>query len=153
MSYDRVVTSECLRTMVNHLWIHLEVNRRSAEDPRLFNWFSGLYARAEREVQLMVEDARAAFPIGDVEPHQFYTILCISHANRKFLNARQNELLATRRETNGLATLHIPWDKASPKGCTCEPQSVLIWEGIELIGRPRGSGSQKVVSSRVSSIT
>ena len=83
---------------------------------------------------------RAQFPIGDLEPQQIYTILCISHANRKFLNARQNELLATRRENCGLPTLHIPWDKPPPKGCTCEPQSMLIWEGIELIGCPRGSG-------------
>ena len=129
--------------MVNDLWIHLQVNRRSAEDPRLFDWFSSLYDRPEHEVQLMVEDARVQFPIGSVEPHQFYTILCISHANRKFLNVRQNELLATRRETNGMPTLHIPWDRPSPKGCTCEPQSILIWEGIELIGCTRGSWKAK----------
>jgi hypothetical protein len=141
--YERVPHSECLRTMVNDLWIHLGVNRRSAKNPRLFDWFSALYDRPEHEVQLMVDEARSQFPIGDLEPHQFYTILCISHKKRKFLNARQNELLAMRRENSGLRTDYYHWDKPPPKGCTCEPQAMVLWEGIELIGCPRGSGKPK----------
>ena len=72
------------------------------------------------------------------------TILCISHAKRIVVNARQNTAFAAVHEANGLHTRHIEWEGEAIKGTTCQPQSMTIWEGIHLIGCPRGSGKAKL---------
>ena len=60
------------------------------------------------------------------------------------INARQNTAFAAVHEANGLHTLHIEWEGQALKGTTCQPQSMTIWEGIHLIGCPRGSGKAKL---------
>ena len=72
------------------------------------------------------------------------TIRCISHTKRIVVNARQNTAFAAVHEANGLHTRHIEWEGEAIKGTTCQPQSMTIWEGIHLIGCPRGSGKAKL---------
>ena len=60
------------------------------------------------------------------------------------INARQNTAFAAVHEANGLHTRHIEWKGEAIKGTTCQPQSMTIWEGIHLIGCPRGSGKAKL---------
>ena len=48
------------------------------------------------------------------------------------------------QEANNLHTRHIEWEGEALKGTTCQPQSMTIWEGIHLIGCPRGSGKAKL---------
>jgi len=68
------------------------------------------------------------------------TVLCISHANRMTINARQNTAFTALHEAAGKHTVHVQWDGEDLKGTTCQPQSMTIWEGIHLIACPRGSG-------------
>ena len=67
-------------------------------------------------------------------------MLCISHANRMIVNARQNTAFAALHEADGKHTVHLEWSGEDLKGTTCQPQSMTIWEGIHLIACPRGSG-------------
>ena len=43
-------------------------------------------------------------------------------------------------EPPGKATCHLKWEGDDIKGATCQPQDMVVWEGIELIGCPRGTG-------------
>ena len=56
---------------------------------------------------------------------------------------RQNEAKAYKHEAEGGHTTHIEWTGDDIKGTTCQPQSMIIWEGIELIGCPRGVGKKR----------
>jgi len=56
------------------------------------------------------------------------------------INARQNAALAAAEEARGAYTVQLTWEGEDLKGTTCQPQNMMIWEGIRLIGCPRGSG-------------
>ena len=67
--------------------------------------------------------------------------MCISHANRKLCNARLNEHKASLAEAAGKQTCVLEWHGEDINGAMCQPQNMIIWEGIELIGCPRGTGN------------
>ena len=50
-------------------------------------------------------------------------VLCISHAKRMIINARQNMAFAAVQEANGLHTHHIEWKGEAIKGTTCQPRA------------------------------
>ena len=62
---------------------------------------------------------------------------------RIITNTRQNEAKAYMHEAEGGRTTHVEWIGDDIKGTTCQPQSMIIWEGIELIGCPRGTGNKR----------
>ena len=58
-------------------------------------------------------------------------MLRISHNKRILINKRMNEAKAPDNAVKVCATEEI-------QGTTCQPQDMLIWPKIELIGCPRG---------------
>ena len=57
-------------------------------------------------------------------------------------NSRQHAARAAAKEAGGACTFNLEWEGQDPKGTTCQPQSMTIWEGFHLIGYPRGSGKE-----------
>jgi len=122
----------------------MEVYRRGT-DQALFDWYSSLYDESDSDVARLVRETRRSadgvnrYPVR-VTPMEVQTVLCISHANRMTINARQNTAFTALHEAAGKHTVHVQWDGEDLKGTTCQPQSMTIWEGIHLIACPRGSG-------------
>jgi len=56
------------------------------------------------------------------------------------INTRQNAAFAAAEKARGVHTVQLAWEGEDLKGTTCQPQDMTIWEGIRLIGCPRGSG-------------
>ena len=109
---------------------------RRGEDPELFNWFYGMYGQ-ENATELAAE-SRSRYP-ADCDPTADPLVLCISHRKRMRVNRKQNELLRPS------GAVYLEWSGEPLKGTTMDPQSMYIWEGLELIACPRGSGRQDVV--------
>ena len=59
------------------------------------------------------------------------------------INRRQNEHKAMMHEARGGSTVYIDWSDEDIKGTTCQPQSMIVWDGMELIGCPRGVGNDR----------
>ena len=116
----------------------MEVYRRG-DDHALYDWYTSLYTEPDKDIARLVSESRSRYPLR-ITPMESQTVLCISHAKRMIINARQNTAFAAVHEANGLHTRHIEWEGEALKGTTCQPQSMTIWEGIHLIGCPRGSG-------------
>ena len=120
-------------------------NYRRGTDQALFDWYSSLYDENDSDIARLVRETRRSadgvnrYPVR-VTPMEVQTVLCISHANRMTINARQNTAFAALHEADGKHTVHLEWTGEDLKGTTCQPQSMTIWEGIHLIACPRGSG-------------
>ena len=142
VSYADVPQSQLLMDMCTRTHFHMEVYRRG-DDQVLYDWYTRLYTEPDRDIARLVSDTRRRYPLR-ITPMEAHTILCISHAKRMIINARQNTAFAAVHEANGLHTRHIEWKGEAIKGTTCQPQSMTIWEGIHLIGCPRGSGKAKL---------
>ena len=58
-------------------------------------------------------------------------------------------------ESRGGTTAYIEWTGDDLKGTTCQPQDMIVWEGMELIGCPRGGGKDRcgIVQGVVYTIT
>ena len=50
-----------------------------------------------------------------------------------------------QHEASGGPTVYIDWSEDDIKGTTCQPQPMLVWVGIELIGCARGAGKHHSV--------
>ena len=120
----------------NHF--HMEVYRRG-KDQALYDWYKRLYLENDEDIARLVSETRRRYPLR-ITPLEAQTVLCISHAKRMIINARQNAAFAAAHEARGMHTCHIEWTGEMLKGTTCQPQSLTIWKGIHLIGCPRGSG-------------
>ena len=151
--YSEVQGSECLRDMCRSLHAHLTTNWRSKESPELFDFYTGLYDTAD-DLAVSVQKAQFQFPVR-LNAIDIDIVLCVSHANRMIINKRQNEAKAMEHEASGGATVHIDWSGDDIKGTTCQPQPMLVWVGIELIGCPRGCGKDRygIVQGVVYTIT
>ena len=139
--YSEVQGSECLRDMCRSLHAHLKTNWRSKDSPELFDFYTGLYD-TDDDLAISVQKAQTQFPVR-LNAIDIDIVLCISHANRMIINNRQNEAKAMQHEANGGATVHVDWSGDDIKGTTCQPQPMLLWVGIELIGCPRGCGKDR----------
>ena len=152
--YSLVPTSECMRDMCKGFHAHLHTNRRSSECQEHFDFYTGLYDKTAEDLPFLVQEAQARYPVC-CDPWDFDTVLCISHATRMIVNRRQNEALAMRWECRGMSTCHIEFSGGDLIGTTAQPQSMIIWCGIELIGCPRGTGTTRcgVVQGVVYTVT
>ena len=111
--------------MVTSLWVKLSTYRRG-DDDALFDFYYGLYGSKE-SVRSMVARARKMFPSSQ-DPD---LVLCISHNKRIMINKQMNEAKAPDNAVRVFAKDEI-------QGTTCQPQDMLLWPKIELIGCPRG---------------
>ena len=136
--YSLVPESVMIGDMCKHMHIHLTEYLRGP-DHDLFNFYHGLYTTKETLRESIIK-AQAAYPIRVTSPFDFDMIMCISHANRKICNARLNEHKAIVAEASGKKTCLLEWQGEDIKGATSQPQTMIIWEGIELVGCPRGTG-------------
>ena len=66
-------------------------------------------------------------------------VMTVSHRKRMVVNGVQNRRLAPP------TAKFLEWKGGDLKGTTMQPQSMFIWEGLSLIGCPRGSGANLVV--------
>ena len=78
-----------------------------------------------------------------------HTILCISHTKRMIFNDRQNTAFAAVHEANGLYTRHIEWEGEAIKGTACQPQSMYLKLGMELVSCPEACPKRGVVQGVV----
>ncbi len=117
---------------------------RRGSDPEPFNWYIGMYG--QEELRGLVAESRARYP-ATCDRHCNPLVLCVSHAKRMIINARQNELLKPEGRT------FLEWEGEDIVGCTMQPQSMYVWQGLELIGCSRGSGKNLVVQGVVYVIT
>ena len=103
--------------------------KRSSHE--LFDWYSSLIpggARFEPPLAQVLAEARAAFRFEGPARHN----LCISHRRRIRLNAQCN-----RHFAEGQPSVFV---RAKPeRGQLCAAQTMLIWQGIELLGCSRSS--------------
>ena len=129
VSSKRVQQSQLLRDMVQSLWIRLTTYRRG-DDEFLFDFYHGLY-NSNESLKSMVARARKSFPSCS-DPD---IVLCISHNKRILINKRLNEAKAPEYRVFVGADEEI-------QGTTCQPQDMLIWPKMELIGCPRGRGKK-----------
>ena len=125
VSSGRLQQPQLLRDMVKSLWVRLTTYRRG-DDEFLFDFYHGLYESKE-SVREMVARARKSFPACS-DPD---LVLCISHNKRILINKRMNETKAPDNAVRVYAVEEI-------QGTTCQPQDMLLWPKIELIGCPRG---------------
>ena len=139
VSSARLQQSQLLRDMAQSLWVKLTTYRRG-DDEFLFDFYHGLYDSTET-IREMVARARSAFPSCS-DPD---LVLCISHNKRALINKRMNEARAPDTAVKVCATEEI-------QGTTCQPQDMLIWTSMELIGCPMGAGARSTASSRAWSI-
>ena len=116
-------------------WITLDTSRRG-EDEDLFKFYHGLYGQ---DVKQVLPSARANYPVTmPTEEHD--VILCVSHEKRLRINKYINE------RAGGL---FVPCEEEI-KGTTCQPQSMFLKVGLELIGCPRGvNGKRGIVQGVV----
>ena len=142
VSYADVPQSQLLMDMCSRTRFHMEVYRRG-DDQALYDWYTSLYNEPDNDIARLVSESRSRYPLR-ITPMEAQTILCISHAKRMIVNARQNTAFAAVREANGLHMHHIEWEGEAIKGTTCHPQSMTIWQCIHLIGCPRGVGKTKL---------
>ena len=140
--YSKVAESSLLRDMCGGVHIKLTQYMRGT-DLELFRRYTSMYDRCDAELPHLVRAAQAAYPVS-ADPHEFDLVLCVSHANRMLCNARLNEIKAQMAAATR-KTFKLEWEGDDIKGTTCQPQTMIIWEGIELIGCPRGSGASPVV--------
>ena len=89
-------------------------------------FYNRLYDSNET-VAAMVARARTLFP----SCHDPDLVLCISHNKRILINKRMNEAKAPDNAVRVYAADEI-------QGATCQPQDMLLWPQIEIIGCPRG---------------
>ena len=115
--------------------LKLEISEyRRGKDQALFDFFFSMYGYTD--VAKMVTESRRRYPAA-CDPMQNPLVLCVSHVKRREVNRIQNARVAPAG-----ATL-LEYDDSVPvKGTTMQPQSMRVWEGIELIGCPRGSGQK-----------
>lgn len=125
--------SPLMHQMCNGLHIKVTEYRRGT-DLELFNWYCSLYDKEHP----LVEESRRRYP-AVCDPDDDPLVLCISHSRRMIINARQN----ARVKPADAVFLECSEDEAP--GCTMKPQDMWIWPGIQLIGCPRGSGTNLVV--------
>ena len=137
--YSMVAESELLSCMCAYRHFRLTQYRRG-EDQKLFDFYTSLYTRADHEIDVLVNNALSIYKARLPNIFDYYLILCVSHANRILCNARQNAMKAQCAQGQGKDTWEIEWEGDLVKGATSQPQTMIIWEGIELIGAPRGSG-------------
>ena len=135
VSSARLQQSQLLRDMVQSLWIRLTTYRRG-DDEALFDFYHGLYDSKET-VKAMVARARKTFPSCQ-DPD---LVLCISHNKRILINKRMNEAKAPDNAVRVYATEEI-------QGTTCQPQDMLLWPKMELIGCPRGHPMSSILVQR-----
>ena len=100
------------------------------DDEALYDFYHGLYGSKE-SVKAMAARARNTFP-GCSDPD---LVLCISHNKRILINKRMNEAQAPNNAVNVCAADEI-------QGTTCQPQDMLLWPNMELIGCSHGRGKK-----------
>ena len=112
--------SDLMRELCRSNRVTLTENRRS--DPALFEFYTSLRVGTDGERQLAaaLHEARLIFPVTD-EPAKY--TLCISHANRRAVNAAAN--LREKPERAVLIT--------SPVRSETQ-QDMWLWPGLEVIG-------------------
>ena len=130
--------SECMKDMCNRMHFHLTTYWRGT-DRALFDFYTQLYCESDEELPFIVEQAQKTYPVKLSSPLEFDVVLCVSHANRMLVNRLQNEAKARIYE-RCYPTYHVEWSGEDIKGTTSQPQSMIIWPGIELIGCTRGLG-------------
>ena len=123
LPYTAVPDSDLIRDMAKSLRVNLETYRRG-DDPQLFRFYHGLYGQ---DIKQVIAAARANYPVTmATEEHDM--ILCVSHEKRmrinEYMNKRAGGLYVECRE--------------EIRGTTCQPQSMYLRPGMELIGCPRG---------------
>ena len=129
MSDDALWHSSLLHTLAGGNRLVLTECRRSERE--LFDWYSSLIpggARFEAPLAQVLAEARAAFHFEGPARHN----LCISHRRRVKLNAQCNRHFAEGQDS-------IFVRAKAEKGQLCTAQSMLIWQGIELLGCSRSS--------------
>ena len=137
--YSMVADSELLNCMCAYRHFKLTQYRRG-EDQKLFDFYTMLYTRKDDEIGVLVKQALQTYNARLPNIFDYHLVLCVSHANRILCNARWNAVKAQCAQSQGKVTWEIDWEGDLVKGATSQPQSMIIWEGIELIGAPRGSG-------------
>lgn len=115
--------------------LHITLTQyRRGKDPHLFATYLSLYGENDVNLQCI----RQRYP-SRVDPHEDPLVLTVSHSKRMRVNAKQNQRIAPP------GALLLEWEGDDPVGTTMMPQSMRVWEGMTLIGCPRGSGKQLVV--------
>ena len=141
--YSKVADSLLLRDMCCRMHLKLQTYQRGT-DQQLFDNYTRLYKNvaADKDFELpsLVNRAQSKYPAKLSSPFDYYLVLCVSHAHRMLCNARLNEGKAVMAEAVGKTTRLVEWSGDDIKGTTCQPQTMILWEGIELIGCPRGTG-------------
>ena len=116
VSYADVPQSHLLMDMCSRTQVHMEVYRCGA-DQALYDWYTNLHTGPDNNIARLVSESRSRYPCESL-PMEAQTILCISHAKRMIINARQNTAFAAVHEANGLHTRHIEWEGEALKGTT-----------------------------------
>ena len=112
--------SDLMRELCRSNRVTLTENRRS--DPALFEFYTSLRVGTdgERGLAAALHEARLIFPVTD-EPAKY--TLCISHANRRAVNAAAN--LREKPESAVLITAPVRSETQ---------QDMWLWPGLEVIG-------------------
>ena len=130
---DALWNSSLLHTLAGGNRLVLRECRRSERG--LFDWYSSLIPGGLRyEIPLadVLAEARATFRFEGHARHN----LCISHRTRVRLNAQCNRHFAEGKDT-------VLVRAKAAKGQLCAAQSMLIWQGIDLLGCSRNSRKVK----------
>ena len=131
--------NDLMHQLCNGFRVQLQTYRRGC-DAQLFAWFCSLYG--QQDAYTLANHSRTRYPAA-CDPYANPLVLCLSHAKRMRVNARQNELLKPPNAR------YCEWQGEDPVGTTMLPQSMHVWPGLELIGCCRGSGQQRVVQGVV----
>ena len=133
MPEDALWNSSLLHTLAGGNRLVLRECRRS--ELGLFDWYSSLIPgglRYETPLADVLAEARETFRFEGHARHN----LCISHRTRVRLNTRCNRHFAEGKDAVLVRAKAV-------KGQLCAAQSMLIWQGIELLGCSRNSRKVK----------